>query len=110
LELSRLRFVLLHYSPTSAHTERPEIRVLVISRASGIEVHTEQRWQEGLSAQDCEYLSELIRDWEQTTDTDTLLRELEELSIGPLRTIDSGMLDGAARQALIRAICSTPLK
>lgn len=49
-------------------------------------------WEDGLKATDREYLNELIDDWLATPpeNTEPLLEELRELSLGPLRTILAG--------------------
>ena len=102
---NRSRFVLLRYSPPSLGAKAMGIDVLVLYRDAASQVHIRPQWWEGLSPKDREYLDGLIEDWEQATEFEALLRELDELCVGPLKAVDSGMLDGAGRERLIAAVC-----
>lgn len=100
------RFVLLCYNPGQ---ENAGIPVLILEDGPGLKVHVPPNWHAGLDANDREYLSELMSDWEEADSERVpgILRELSELSVGPLRLRDSGIADEPRRVDLLRnAGCS----
>lgn len=71
------------------------IKILVVRNGPSLEVSLPANWQEQLSGGDREYVSELVNDW-RSANADSiplLLRELSQLAVGPLRTIESNLLD-----------------
>jgi hypothetical protein len=83
----------------------------VIQNGPALEIAIRPGWQEGLGSEDCEYLAELMGDWRRTNSMEmpALLQALAELSIGPLRTIESGLIDSERRGVLVKQVCDIPL-
>jgi hypothetical protein len=97
---SQNAFVLLAYAPDGRTVGARSIPVLVLQRGPTVEVLLPPKWDAGMGLGSREYLSELIRDWEGGSDADSLIRELSELSVGPLRTVETGVLAPGKREAL----------
>jgi hypothetical protein len=101
-----LNFVHLRYSPRSSDTDAPTgIPLLVIQNGPALEIVIRPDWHEGLGSEDREYLTELIGDWRRTTAAEipALLQALGELSMGPLRTLESGATNSERFRALKQA-------
>jgi hypothetical protein len=88
----RQRFVLLRYISGQAGQAA---LVLLVEDGGGLKIHTEERWEPGLDADEREYLRELMKDWRGARGdrVAAILDELGELSVGPLRAVESGMAD-----------------
>jgi hypothetical protein len=84
-------YVLLAFNPDSP----PEVRILVARKGTSLEVSLPAGWDATLSAEDREYLSELVSDWRNAKgdSVPVILRELAQLAVGPLRTVESNLLD-----------------
>jgi hypothetical protein len=63
-------------------------------------------WQVGLDSEDLKYLAELMDDWARTPAEQllALLRQLECLADGPLRTAGSGIATAEALEYLINTV------
>jgi hypothetical protein len=103
-------FVHLRYSPRWSDAGHPSgIPLLVIQAGPGLEIVIRPDWHKGVLPDDQEYLTELMDDWRNATPAEipTLLESLSELSIGPLKSIESGLVDLERRSALIKQVCGT---
>lgn len=103
-------FVYLGYAPRSSGATNG-ISLLVIQKGLALEVVIRHDWRKGLESEDGEYLAELMDDWRRTIPAKipALLESLSQLSIGPLRTLESGLLDPARKSALIQKVAVAPL-
>jgi hypothetical protein len=84
-------YVLLSFNPDS----QAGIRILVYRSGPSLEVSLPAHWGESLSDEDREYLSELVSDWQSARgeSVPAILRELSQLAVGPLKTVESNLLD-----------------
>ena len=98
--------VLLHYAPMHGLTNRSPLPVLVLQEEGGLGVYLRPGWQTGLTQEDCDYLNGLTEDWMKlpTTESQALLCQLAELSIGPLRVVEAGKVEAKQRQDLIARV------
>lgn len=101
-----MRFVRLSYAPGPGKETPRKILVLVFEQDEKLHVVIRSGWEEGISALDREYLSELMADWKAcgAEDITPTLDQLAELSIGALRTISSGALELSQIASLGRQI------
>ena len=82
--------------------------LLVAFDGVGLEIVVPFAWQSGVATGDREYLEELMTDWQgmAADEIPGLLQQLSELSIGPLRAVESGVLDSRKRDRLLGHIRS----
>lgn len=99
-----VQFVLLDYRP--GHGAGTGIPVLVMSGRSSVEVSVRREWEHGLAEAERDYLAELMREWRETeaAEIPELMRELAEISVGPLRTMEWGTADSGRRAALLQRV------
>jgi hypothetical protein len=104
----RLSYVFLEYIPTSREELRKRVFVFVSQDRASLELFIRPQWDDGMEAEHRDYLIELMKDWSKTPSEGipSLLEQLSELSIGPLRTIESGILDQKERDRLISHVLS----
>jgi hypothetical protein len=97
-------FVSFQYVPVP--NSEAAIALLVLADVSRIEVVIQPGWEANLDPNDREYLTELIADWRSANAADipALLRQLAELSVGPLRAVESGVTDAEGRMALVQKV------
>lgn len=100
------RFVRLCYIAEPHGDPKDGIPFFVIGDDQGLHVAIRPGWDRGLPASDREYLSALMADWNNVAvgEVDSTLDQLSEVSIGPLRAVESGILDESRRGDLIRKI------
>ena len=86
-------FVRLEYSPGNSVSPAHAIPLAVVAKGSELRVAIVPGWRDMVDPQDCEYLDELIHEWRATpaNEFQDLMRQLSELSIGPLRAVESGL-------------------
>jgi len=103
-----LSFVYLRFSPRSAAGPESGIPLLVALKDATLEVFIRSGWEDGVAAEDREYLEELMSDWRKLSAgaIPGLLEQLAELSVGPLRAIESGILDARKRTQLLEQVHS----
>ncbi len=89
----RRRYVLLRYN--SGQDDHGAALVLLVEEGGELKIYTEEQWEAGLDESGREYLRELMKDWRGARGerVAAILEELAELSIGPLRTVESGVAD-----------------
>ena len=77
--------------------------MLLVEDGGGLKIHTEERWEPGLDADEREYLRELMEDWRGGSGerVAAILDELAELSVGPLRAVESGWADAGKLMRLM---------
>jgi hypothetical protein len=110
MNMDRVPFVHLRYAPRPFDAGcTTEIRLLILEDGPALEIVIRPDWRIGLGPEDQEYLSELMRDWRRATPPEIpiLLGNLSELSIGPLQTVDTGLVDPEERNALMKKVCGT---
>lgn len=94
------RYVLLRYAPGEAHSRGADVLILVSEAKAGLEVRVRPGWHEEMAEQDRDYLAGLMEDWDRVSEPHPVLDALSELSIGPLVTVETGMLDAGRSAAL----------
>lgn len=101
-----LRFVRLSYASGPGKETPRKIPVLVFEQDEKLHVVIRSGWEEGISALDREYLSELMADWRclASGDIAATLDQLAELSIGPLRATSSGVMKPSQIASLSRRV------
>lgn len=77
------------------HSPSASIPLLVFQDGVRLRVAISPDWGHGLLPLDREYLTELMLDWSRLGPDEIIatLEQLKELSIGPLRVIQSGIAD-----------------
>jgi hypothetical protein len=80
-----VELVVLCYKPKAA---LPGIPVAIAVDRGHIQVTIKVGWEADFDPEEVEYLTELMRDWEdaETDRIPAIMGELAELSVGPLRT------------------------
>lgn len=96
-------FIRLYYYTGSDPSDGARLPLLVVGNQSGIEVVIAPNWQENLDLESREYLEGLIADWRSldSGQIPALLRQISELSMGPLRAVESGVTDAEGRVRLV---------
>ena len=103
--LMALRYVLLRFSPPDSRQIHASIPLVVLQESqSRLQTYIQAGWDQHLRRTDREYLLELIADWHNATNIPGLLDELSELSIGPLVSVESGLLDAVKRDKLMSVV------
>ena len=102
-QLGRQRFVLLRYISGKAGHGQGRALLLLMEDGGGLRIYTEKQWESGLDAGEREYLRELMKDWRGAgaDRVPGLLDELAELTVGPLRTVESGWADAEKLARLV---------
>lgn len=98
------RFVLLRFGPEQEERPQAAIPLLIVQTGGKLSVHIEPQWESGFDRNDREYLSGLLDDWSDASEKEipAILDQLSELSIGPLRAVESGVADSERLRTLLR--------
>jgi hypothetical protein len=98
----RQRFVLLRYFSLKAGLGQGT-DVLLVAAGDELRIYTEKQWESDLDAGEREYLRELMKDWRGAgaDRVGAILDELAELSVGPLRAVESGVADAEKLSLLV---------
>jgi hypothetical protein len=99
-------YVLLNFLPGSEVAANPLSLAVVFHLNSAPLIMIRYDWQVSLDAENREYLSKLMDDWMKTPPERVLalFRQLECLSVGPLRATVSGIATGEALEHLVYAV------
>jgi hypothetical protein len=108
LEMTRALYpyVLLRFLPCSEAAEKPVALAAIFHQNIVPLVMIRHDWQTGLDANDREYLIEFMDEWTRTPPNRVLalFRQLECLSIGPIRATVSGIATAEALEHLMYAV------
>ena len=99
-------YVLLRFLPCSEAVDKSLALAVVFHRNTIPIIMIRHNWQVGLDSEDLKYLAELMDDWARTPAEQllALLRQLECLADGPLRTAGSGIATAEALEYLINTV------
>jgi hypothetical protein len=99
-------YVLLRFLPGSKTVDKLLAIAVLFHRNSVPIIMIRHNWQAGLDSNDLKYLAELMDDWARTPAERmlALFRQLECLSIGPLRTSGSGVATAEALEYLMNTV------
>ncbi len=99
-------YVLLNFLSSSEAADKPLALAVIFHQDLVPIIVIRHDWQMDLDAEDREYLIELMDDWARTPPERVLalFRQLEGLSIGPLRATDTGIATAEALEFLMYAI------
>jgi hypothetical protein len=89
-----LPYVILHFLPDSEAADKLVPLAVVFRRNTVPIIIIHHNWQIGLNVENHKYLAELMDDWEGTPFKQllALFRQLERLSVGPIRATVSGLV------------------
>ena len=90
----RQRYVLLGYI-SGQESDGRGAALLLMEDGGELRVYADKRWECGLDVDEREYVRELLKDWREAgaERVGAILDELAELSVGPLRAVESGWAD-----------------
>jgi hypothetical protein len=99
-------YVLLRFVPRTGNISHALELAVVIGQDAVVEIVIRYDWQTGLDAEDREYLADLMRDWSTMSlrRPPALLRQLSELSVGPLTVLDTGVATSESLRCLTRKV------
>jgi len=99
-------FVHLRYFSAPDPDARPGISILVACAVSTVEVIVRPDWKRHIDSKDHEYVALMLEDWRQTSDEAAvgLMEALAEMSLGPLRAVESGRFTPEKRSVLVTQV------
>lgn len=99
-------YVLLRFLPCSEAADKSVALAVIFHQHCVPLIMIRHEWQIGFDAEDRKYLAELMDDWARTPAEQllALLRQLECLADGPLRTAGSGIATAEALEYLINTV------
>ena len=99
-------YVLLNFLPLSEAADKLVPLAVVFHQNTVPIIIIRHNWQVSLDAKDREYLSELMDDWMKTPSERVLIlfRQLECLSVGPIRATVSGITTAEGLEHLMYAV------
>ena len=102
-------YVLLRFVPRSGNIRQALELAVVIGQDAVLQIVIRHDWQTGLDAEDREYLADLMHDWTTMSSrrAPALLKQLSELSVGPLTVIDTGVATSESLRYLTHEILAT---
>ena len=102
----RLPFVHLRYFSSPDFEAEPGISVLITRNGKALDVAIRPDWKRHVDPKDHDYVESMISDWQRATAVEIpqVIKTIAEMSLGPLRVVESGRVLAEKQSELIKRI------